>query len=93
MCSEEQKVSIRCSSIRLEEAINNKQHLAADSSNSTGNREENTSCRSDEKPLYFPNGLDLRSLFGSFQRTSATNSVLESRLVTFIIVESHVRDI
>ncbi|XP_010941110.1 uncharacterized protein [Elaeis guineensis] len=80
MCSEEQKMGIRCSSIRLEEAINNKQHLPSDSSMGTGNREENTSCKSDEKPLYFPNGLDPRSLFGSFHGASATNSVLESRV-------------
>ncbi|XP_038971491.1 uncharacterized protein LOC103710724 isoform X2 [Phoenix dactylifera] len=80
MCSEEQKAGIRCSSIRLEEAINSKQHLASDSSNGTRNREENSSCKSDEKPLYFPNGLDPRSLFGSFHGTAATNSVLESRV-------------
>ncbi|KAG1359298.1 hypothetical protein COCNU_08G007440 [Cocos nucifera] len=80
MSSEEQKVGTRCFSIRLEETINDGQHLASDSSKVTGNREENTNCKSDEQPLYFPNGLDPRSLFGSFRGASATNSALELRV-------------
>lgn len=80
MCSEEQKVSIRCSSIRLEEAINSKENLTSYSSNGTGNSGENPGFKNDEKPLHFPNGLDPRSLFGSFHGTASTNSVLESRV-------------
>jgi len=83
---------------RLEEAISPEQqftmeheHFSLDGSTDTGNKGTNCSRKEeDDKPLYFNNKLDWRKLLRSLTSITSSKSVVESRLVTFVVVKLHV---